>query len=475
MSLPFEGLYSPIPQAERSENGLDIDAPLTPTDPITSKLVETRIRWIHFILGCSVLLPWNAIITAMPFFLSRLANSPLRPTFSSYLTTSFTAANFIFLAHATATVKTTIASSQTRSSIIWLTILNFFLTLSTYFVPSPRIFFAFVLFNSAAQATAGAYLQTSVIAVASLFGPPAVQSMMAGQAAVAVVVSGVQVISSAASVVGKPRTYISDGSAEEQSAFTFLALSTVFLLVSAGVHAWLIRMPIYKVVAFSLESKSKNEADVVQEDEGRELIPSGSTALQSDKANVIRVAKINVVYGVAVAYVLLITLAVFPPITTSIRPTNPNTHPLLFTAIHFLVFNIGDFLGRYICSFPKLLVWSANRLLALSLARTLFIPLFLMCNVQRGSTTVEYNPIISSDLLFMVILCLFGWSNGYVSSLCLMSASSLEHNPRLKGRAEDVDVAATVASFCLVAGLALGSLFSFAVEAMICGCNPFSK
>ena len=42
----------------------------------------------------------------MPFFLERLANSPLRSTFSSYLTTSFTASKFIFLAHTTATVKT---------------------------------------------------------------------------------------------------------------------------------------------------------------------------------------------------------------------------------------------------------------------------------------------------------------------------------------------------------------------------------
>ena len=132
---------------------------------------------------------------------------------------------------------------------------------------------------------------------------------MAGQAAVAVVVSGVQVISSAASVAGKSHTFISDGSAEEQSAFIFFALSTVFLLVSAGVHTWLIRMPVYKLVAASLERKSKkNQADAVQDEEHRELIPSGSTALQSNKANVIRVAKINIVYEVAVAYIFLVTL-----------------------------------------------------------------------------------------------------------------------------------------------------------------------
>jgi equilibrative nucleoside transporter 1/2/3 len=75
----------------------------------------------------------------------------------------------------------------------------------------------------------------------------------------------------------------------------------------------------------------------------------------------------------------------------------------------------------------------------------------------------------------MIILFLFGGSNGYVSSLCMMAAPSLEHNPRLKGRAEDVDVAATVASFCLVGGLALGSISSFAVKGAICGCNPFTS
>lgn len=68
MSLPSEG-YSLIPQPEDStfeEFGLGIDATPdslpTPTGPLTSRLVATQIRWIHFILGCSVLLPWNGII-----------------------------------------------------------------------------------------------------------------------------------------------------------------------------------------------------------------------------------------------------------------------------------------------------------------------------------------------------------------------------------------------------------------------------
>jgi len=98
-----------------------------------------------------------------------------------------------------------------------------------------------------------------------------------------------------------------------------------------------------------------------------------------------------------------------------------------------------------------------------------------MCNVRRGNLAEPSQPIIGSDTVFMLLLFLFGWSNGYVSSLCLMAAPSLDHNPRLKGRVDDVDVAATVASFCLVGGLMVGSFASFAVKSAICLCNPFTE
>jgi equilibrative nucleoside transporter 1/2/3 len=97
-----------------------------------------------------------------------------------------------------------------------------------------------------------------------------------------------------------------------------------------------------------------------------------------------------------------------------------------------------------------------------------------MCNVQRPSTGVHSPTIISSDILFMLILLAFGMSNGYVASMCMISVASLEHNPRLKGRREDVDVAATVATFCLVGGISMGSFASFAVRAAVCECNPFT-
>jgi len=63
--------------------------------------------------------------------------------------------------------------------------------------------------------------------------------------------------------------------------------------------------------------------------------------------------------------------------------------------------------------------------------------------------------------MFMLILLAFGRSSGYVLTLGI-------------NRREDTDVAATFASFCLVGGLAIGSLISFAVTGISYQCNLFN-
>ncbi len=170
-------------------------------------------------------------------------------------------------------------------------------------------------------------------------------------------------------------------------------------------------------------------------------------------------------------------------------PTSPSFNPLVFNALHFLLFNVGDLAGRYLCVVPKFTTWSSRRLVILSLLRTLFIPLFLLCNLQpptaippttdlpslllRQMSSSPSSPVINSDVLFFTILLAFGFSNGYVSSMCMMAAPNEEHNPRL--RRSDVDIAATTANFCLIGGLVVGSIASFAVRAQVCNCNPFTQ
>jgi solute carrier family 29 (equilibrative nucleoside transporter), member 1/2/3 len=121
---PSGALYHSIPQSDAvpmsSDIGLDGDEGQTIVTA-SDILVDRRIRWINFMFGSAVLLPWNGaipliyagiqllnlsrpvLITATPFFLSRLTGSSYKSTFSSYLSSSFTAVSFIVLIYSTAT------------------------------------------------------------------------------------------------------------------------------------------------------------------------------------------------------------------------------------------------------------------------------------------------------------------------------------------------------------------------------------
>lgn len=273
------------------------------------------------------------MLNAIPFFITRLEGSPFKNTFGSFLTTAFTIANFVFLAHGTATVKKVRirrtkllclvadcmqASHERRGfiSIVSLAVLVALLTLSTYLHVSSGLFFTFVLLNGVAQAAAGSYLQTSIVAVASLFGPIAMQSVMSGQAAVAVAISIVQLVSTYISVHASKSSSADrvtlTSEPEEQSAFMFFSISTLFLILSAAAQAWLFRLPAYK----SIVSEFNHITHIAHEDSDNNLetsnLVSSSPTLSSDSkdgfAQVVRVAKTNSIFNIAVAYVFVITL-----------------------------------------------------------------------------------------------------------------------------------------------------------------------
>lgn len=165
---------------------------------------------------------------------------------------------------------------------------------------------ALTLFIGAAQAALGSYLQTSVVAVASLFGPQALQSMMSGQAAVAVVVSGVQVMSSALFIWKSSAEQITanavSGDAETDSARVFFAFSTLFLLISGFAHNNLASKAIYKTLVAPLEHKIVLETGNIEDG------PFGQENFASDWHHIMQVTKANISFEIAVGYVFVVTL-----------------------------------------------------------------------------------------------------------------------------------------------------------------------
>lgn len=174
----------------------------------------------------------------------------------------------------------------------------------------------------------------------------------------------------------------------------------------------------------------------------------------------------------AVGYIFVITLMLFPTITSLIKSVR--LHPPtsltpgrffeddLFIATHFLLFNVGDWLGRILPLWAFLRTFNPRLLSLYSVARTAFIPLFLVCNVVV-STERHLPVLIPSDLVYFVLVLVFSVTNGWISCLAMMAAPQ---QPFLQN-GSDQSRAGSVMSFSLVAGLAIGGCLSFWVRSLV--------
>uniref|UniRef100_A0A7N6AXI8 Solute carrier family 29 member 1a n=1 Tax=Anabas testudineus TaxID=64144 RepID=A0A7N6AXI8_ANATE len=123
----------------------------------------------------------------------------------------------------------------------------------------------------------------------------------------------------------------------------------------------------------------------------------------------------------------------------------------------FLLFNLMDWAGRSltaVCMVPgKDSIW----LPVLVGLRVIFIPLFMLCNVQPRS----YLPVpFHHDAWYIIFMILFSFSNGYLASLCMC------FGPK-KVAPHQAETAGAIMAFFLSLGLALGAAVSFAFRAMI--------
>ena len=111
---------------------------------------------------------------------------------------------------------------------------------------------------------------------------------------------------------------------------------------------------------------------------------------------------------------------------------------------------------------------SPRWLLGLTLLRSVFVPLFMMCNVVPSSgASPPASPPLASDAWPLLVMAAFSLSNGWLTSCALMHAPEAVP-PSERGRAGSLMIC------FLNGGLFVGSALSFAVKSAMCGgCNPF--
>jgi len=148
----------------------------------------------------------------------------------------------------------------------------------------------------------------------------------------------------------------------------------------------------------------------------------------------------------------------FPVFTQQITSTRPAStaprilQPSCFIPLAFLFWNTGDLAGRLLTLIPtlKLVRWPKTVFVA-SLARALFIPLYFLCNIHGK------GAVVASDAFYLVVVqFLFGLTNGYLGSTCMMGAGEWVD-------VEEREAAGGFMGLMLVGGLTVGSLLSFLV------------
>lgn len=144
---------------------------------------------------------------------------------------------------------------------------------------------------------------------------------------------------------------------------------------------------------------------------------------------------------------------VFPVFTSQVLSVNPKSlPPQVFIPLAFLLWNTGDLAGRLLTLFPAIsLTHYPFALFILALARLVFIPLYLLCNVRGEGATIQ-----SDAFYLLVVQGLFGLSNGYLGSECMMGAGEWMTE-------DEKEAAGGFMGLSLVGGLTVGSLLSFFV------------
>ncbi|KAJ9120742.1 hypothetical protein QFC22_002673 [Naganishia vaughanmartiniae] len=323
------------------------------------------------------------------------------------------------------------------------------------------------------------YLQSAVLAVAALWGPKEMLAVMSGQGGIAVLISAVQVY---IAIMG---VYTSDSKQDPNESPDGSPTTSE---LAAGMGLWMAAVvPIAICIITTrrlfpresstfVEERPKLSFEVARDDgefydtERRFSAEEDEDSRRGSTSGFNRswaVLKRNKVINFSVAYVFIVTLSVFPSVTTTIvsvrQPPPKLLDPAIFLPLHFLTFNMSDYIGRtYLPTIPLLFLQDAKHVMCASLARTLFIPVFMLCNTAlRSSGNPTGSPLINSDILYFVIVFLFGASNGWISSLSMIIASSPSLNPAIEH--DEKEIAGSLAGFCLTGGLVVGSLASFVV------------
>lgn len=380
-------------------------------------------------------------LAALAYFHSRFAASPwLLANLASSITSLFTLTNFLVMIPLAQLHIHASYSSRIMVSL-FLNMAGFtLLALSTVFFLdiSPGLYFAFVMIIVFTAGVASALSQNGAYAYAAGFGRGEyIQGIMAGQALAGVLPCVAQITS----VLGSGPS--------PESAFMYFLTATVVSILALSAFLVLVRRRnlgderITKVPRTG-EDHGDDESELRRNltHETRKAISIWSLFIK------LRWVALSVLTCFAVTMSFpVFTQKIFSVYSSS---ASPLLQPACFIPLAFLIWNIGDLVGRLLTLIPQTpILRHPQTLLLQSFLRAGWIPLYLLCNIDNK------GAVVNSDLFYLTIVqFLFGISNGYLASMCMIEAGNWVE-------IEEREASGGFMGLMLCAGLTVGSLLSF--------------
>ncbi|KAJ4355860.1 uncharacterized protein N0V89_003881 [Didymosphaeria variabile] len=400
--------------------------------------------YVFLLLGVAMLWAWNMFLAAAPYFQRRFdSDERLLRNFQSAELAVSTAGSLGSMIVLTKLQANASYPKRIMSSLILNIVVFTLLAISTraFLGVSAGAYFVFLMLVVFGASLATALCQNGVFAYVASFGREEyTQGIMTGQGIAGVLPCIAQIVS----VLSVPPKQTQEGAPQEssKSAFVYFLTATVISALTLLAFVYLLSNP-----------RSREQLRPTLDDEDEVDVEYGAVTHKS----IPLMTLLQKLFWLAGAVFLTFAITMFYPVFTqkilSVRDPATSSRlfqPAAFIPLGFLFWNIGDLMGRVIPGIPGMTLTARPRVVfILAVCRLAFIPLYLLCNIGgRGA-------VIGSDFFYLfVVQILFGISNGYIGSNCMMGFVEWVDS-------EEREAAGGFMSLCLVAGLTAGSFLSF--------------
>ncbi|XP_036622578.1 equilibrative nucleoside transporter 1 isoform X1 [Trichosurus vulpecula] len=436
------------------------------------------VWFIFFVLGLGTLLPWNFFMTATMYFRSRLgppqnnslpeenrdllANTSLPQLKPGFLDSIFN--NVMTICAMLPLLVFTCLNSFLHQRIPQaLRILGSLVAILLMFTVTailvkvnldPVSFFTVTMIKIVIINSFGALLQGSLFGLAGLLPTSYTVPIMSGQGLAGTFAAMAMICA------------IASGSKLEQSAFGYFITACVVIVLSIICYVVLPRLKFYQYYQQAkVETLGEQETKMDLIRRGDNCAKSGEGGMSKssthERPSIIAILKQIWVLALSVCFVFTVTIGVFPSVTAEVQSTIAGTsdwNKYFIPVSCFFTFNVFDWAGR---SLTTVYMWPKKEsrwlLPSLVVARIVFVPLMMLCNVHpRKNLPVVFHH----DAWFIIFMIFFAFSNGYLASLCMC------FGPK-KVKPFEAETAGTIMAFFLSLGLALGALLSFGLRAIV--------